>query len=272
MCIRDRMYNPIGGSEYEFIELTNLGDSPLNLNGVSFKEGIQFVFDDTILLSNESVVLVSNLQAFTSRYGTETGLIKEYQGKLNNAGEKLVMQLPDPFPFTILNFNYDDKWYPAADGEGYSIVYNNTSGGNSFYNDESWSLGSYLGSPNGYVIYESYEEWSTNYNLGSPYQDQDEDGVVNGLEYLIGGNPKTIDDIVLPQYDKESNLIFWEVSKRLVANDFAIKFQSSSDLTNWNNLEVLESQVGPLIEEIKVIQSANSKRLFFRLKLEKLLP
>ena len=270
--VTEIMYNPIGGSEYEFIELTNLGDSPLNLNGVSFKEGIQFVFDDTILLSNESVVLVSNLQAFTSRYGTETGLIKEYQGKLNNAGEKLVMQLPDPFPFTILNFNYDDKWYPAADGEGYSIVYNNTSAGNSFYNNESWSLGSYLGSPNGYVIYESYEEWSTNYNLGSPYQDQDEDGVVNGLEYLIGGNPKTIDDIVLPQYDKESNLIYWELSKRLVANDFAIKFQSSSDLTNWNNLEVLESQVGPLIEEIKVIQSSNSKRLFFRLKLEKLLP
>ena len=58
----------------------------------------------------------------------------------------------------------------------------------------------------------------------------------------------------------------------MVANDFAIKFQSSSDLTNWNNLEVLESQVGPLIEEIKVIQSSNSKRLFFRLKLEKLLP
>ncbi|MBT16174.1 MAG: hypothetical protein CMO59_09355, partial [Verrucomicrobiales bacterium] len=67
-------------------------------------------------------------------------------------------------------------------------------------------------------------------------------------------------------------LIYWELSKRLVANDFAINFQSSSDLTNWNNLEVLESQVGPLIEEIKVIQSSDSKRLFFRIELEKLLP
>ena len=85
-------------------------------------------------------------------------------------------------------------------------------------------------------------------------------------------NPKTIDDIVLPLYDKESNLIYWELSKRLVADDFEIKFQSSSDLTNWNNLEVLESQVGPLIEEIKVIQSSDSKRLFFRIELEKLLP
>ena len=67
--ITEIMYNPLGGSDYEYIELKNIGDSDINLNGVQFVNGIEYEFGDVSLMPNETVVLVSNIEAFTSRYG-----------------------------------------------------------------------------------------------------------------------------------------------------------------------------------------------------------
>ena len=95
------MYNPLGGSEFEYIELQNIGDEILNLNGISFVEGIYYTFGEMVLSPKESVVLVSDLNAFVSRYGEVNDLIDEYVGKLNNGGEELILQLPEPYPFNM---------------------------------------------------------------------------------------------------------------------------------------------------------------------------
>jgi len=120
--ITEIMYNPIKGSDYEFVELQNVGAQPLDLTGVRFTRGINFGFPETILDPGEYVVVVKDIDCFRSSYGEEVRIAGEYDGKLDNDGESILLQLPEPLEAAILRFAYDDDWYPATDGRGYSLV------------------------------------------------------------------------------------------------------------------------------------------------------
>ena len=65
---------------------------------------------------------VKNLAAFAWRYGTNGINIAPgvYTGSLSNAGERI--KLEDRTNSTILEFKYDDDWYMATDGEGFSLA------------------------------------------------------------------------------------------------------------------------------------------------------
>ena len=114
--------------EFEFIELTNIGASPLQLGGVRFvrdipggvSEGIDFRFaDDTMLAARQSIVVTANPQAFRARYGDVPIEGLPYEGQLSNGGEMLT--LVDAGGQLIQQFAYDDAWYPETDGVGYSL-------------------------------------------------------------------------------------------------------------------------------------------------------
>jgi len=112
---------------FEFIELKNIGDQPLDLSHVSLKDGVRFDFKDsaiTYLDPGQFVLVVRNQEAFTTRYGSDlTELIAgEYSGKLSNGGEKI--RLEDFWSGLIAEFSYDDgpDWPQAADGAGHSLV------------------------------------------------------------------------------------------------------------------------------------------------------
>jgi hypothetical protein len=107
----------------EFIELKNTGSAQLDLRGVRFAEGVQFNFSDsgvTNLTGGESVVVVKNLAAFIAQHGGGVRVAGEYIGSLENNGERL--QLLDADGEEILDFDYDDDWYPVTDGLGFSLV------------------------------------------------------------------------------------------------------------------------------------------------------
>ncbi|MGB2955070.1 MAG: lamin tail domain-containing protein, partial [Anaerolineales bacterium] len=120
--ITEIMYNPIKGSDYEFIELKNVGTQMLDLTGVRFSRGIRFTFPEIMLNPAEYVVVVSNMSSFRSSYGSEARIAGEYEGKLNNDGESILLQLPELVKAAILRFTYDDSWIPGTDGQGYSLV------------------------------------------------------------------------------------------------------------------------------------------------------
>ena len=129
------MYNPPepvpGGDadndDFEFIELKNVGDETLDLSTVSFADGIVFEFSDaavTTLGPGEFVLVVRNQQAFASRYGSalSSRIAGEYEGRLANGGENLV--LLDRWNGTLAEFEFGDGrgWPVAADGGGHSMV------------------------------------------------------------------------------------------------------------------------------------------------------
>ncbi|MBE0537337.1 MAG: lamin tail domain-containing protein [Phycisphaerae bacterium] len=130
--ITEIMYNPVedaAGGAYEFIELKNIGDEPqpLDLSGVSFTAGVTFDFaagSVRTLGPGEFVLVVENIAAFESRYGTAltARIAGEYSGKLANEGETL--RLEDTWNGVIAEFEYSDGrgWPLTADGAGHSLV------------------------------------------------------------------------------------------------------------------------------------------------------
>ena len=115
--------DPLDQDEFEFVELENTGDQPIDLDGVRFVEGIKFDFTDsavTTLRPGEVAVLVENLPAFASRYDLARILVAgEYTGKLSNRGERI--RLVGPLGETLHDFEFDDAWHPMADGAGPSL-------------------------------------------------------------------------------------------------------------------------------------------------------
>ena len=64
-------------SDFEFIELKNVGDTTLDLKNVRFTKGINYDFVNgsvQSLASGELLVLARNLNAFTIRYGNTNSL------------------------------------------------------------------------------------------------------------------------------------------------------------------------------------------------------
>jgi hypothetical protein len=118
--ISEFLYHPNGDPNEEFVELTNIGPTPLNLDKVSFTNGIKFTFPDTTLQPGQFLLLVQNRDIFENRYGTGLPIAGQFEGALNNAGEKL--QLSDALGNPIQTVDYKDSWYEITDGDGFSLT------------------------------------------------------------------------------------------------------------------------------------------------------
>lgn len=104
----------------EFIEVQNRGAFPINLHLVRFIDGIDFTFGPTDLPPGEALVVVEDVEAFRAHYGVDVHVAGQYEGKLDNGGERI--QLEDAIGRTIADFEYDDDWYKETDGRGHSLV------------------------------------------------------------------------------------------------------------------------------------------------------
>jgi hypothetical protein len=120
--VTELMYHPPGTDDpnTEFIELANLGAQAINLNLVTFTDGIDFAFPNLELSPNERVLLVRDVNAFTARYGSGLPVVGQYEGSLSNAGEWIELQ--DATGQVIQGFRYQDNWYDLTDGAGFSLT------------------------------------------------------------------------------------------------------------------------------------------------------
>ena len=124
--VSEIMYHPADtgsplDSNAEYIELTNIGDQAINLNGVRFTKGIGFLFPDVELGPHDYVLVVKDVDAFASTYDTTVAVVVgSYTGKLSNGGERI--ELKDATGRVIQSIRYDDKWYDLTDGAGFSLT------------------------------------------------------------------------------------------------------------------------------------------------------
>jgi hypothetical protein len=116
--VTELMYHAAEGDRFDYIELQNISDIPISLNGVRLDGGIKFTFPDMQLSSGECVLVVGELSAFN---GTDLYIAGQFDGKLSNKGENIIIRLAWPFEAAVLRFRYSDKWYSATDGDGYSL-------------------------------------------------------------------------------------------------------------------------------------------------------
>jgi hypothetical protein len=156
LAITEIMYHPVASGtndagDFEFIELKNVGAQALNLVGMRFTAGISFTFTVTNAITNlgpgQYLVLVANRAAFLSRYPSVTNIAGQYTGQLDNAGEHLYLE--GALKESILDFSYNNAWYPTTDGQGFSLVIRNEYAAfNTWTNPASWRPSTALnGSP-----------------------------------------------------------------------------------------------------------------------------
>ncbi len=127
--VTEIMYNPSGGDVYEYIEMQNVGGTPLNLGLHSFV-GISFTFPVGYTLApGQRIVLGNNAitNAWKVRY-PGVNVTGWFGGNLSNGGEKL--SVLDPLGNVVLSVSYDDEngWDVVADGNGHSLEIINPNG------------------------------------------------------------------------------------------------------------------------------------------------
>ena len=115
------MYNPIGGILYEFIEIQNVGDTAVDLFGLSFTNGI-FTFPlDTTIPAGDYFVIAADAASFVSRY-PDAPLGAIFDGNLANGGEKIAVTDSEGNEVISMTYDEDGLWPIGADILGYSIV------------------------------------------------------------------------------------------------------------------------------------------------------
>lgn len=120
--ISEIMYNPPGGDAYEFIEVLNIGNTPLDVSRFSF-QGLTYFFPENTLLQPGATLLLSsdaNPTAFQARYPTAT-VFGTYAGSLSNGGERIAVLDQDGRTVTAVHYDDEDGWPVAADGGGASL-------------------------------------------------------------------------------------------------------------------------------------------------------
>ena len=145
--VSELQYNPSGAvadepdvnnDQFEFVELTNVGETAIDLAGVRFVQveqgddvsGITFTFSSQSLEPGGFVIVPRDLDAFQARYGSELPMAlgqgnaenqNQYRGRLDNGGETIT--LLDATGATVQQFTYDDAWYASTDGDGNSLEF-----------------------------------------------------------------------------------------------------------------------------------------------------
>ncbi|MCB1099368.1 MAG: lamin tail domain-containing protein [Verrucomicrobiae bacterium] len=190
---------------FEFVELTNVSDRPVELEGSRFSTGIDFTFPSLILDPDERLVVVSHASAFLTRYGGGARIAGVFTGSLSNGGE--LIRLLDRAHFAIDEVDYDDRlpWPEEADGRGYSLTRIVSSVGE---NEEKWRP-SVLpqGTPGG----------------------SDSEHLANGddlMTYALGDWPWATF-----QPADGSNAVRW--IQRTAADDAKVIIERSTDLLTW---------------------------------------
>jgi hypothetical protein len=179
--------------DFEWIELNNVGAAPLDLTGLQFNEGIDFVFPDgwTIPAGGYALV-VRNRAAFRSRYGTnwESLVAGETADNFRNSGERVTLSYGAATP--LLSFAYGDSapWPAEADGAGRTLTLRAPTTRPDPNLPTSWKASAALGGSPGSGEGTSFYAWKVAYpGVVNPADDADGDGLPNLLEFLLNSHP-----------------------------------------------------------------------------------
>lgn len=208
LVVSEFMYNPPALSTaeisagftdkqlFEYLELLNIGTNTLDLEGLTFTNGINYAFNAGVMLAPaERILIVPSTNAFATRYGIVGCVAGEYSGSLDNGGERLTLT---SFGQTVQSFSYSDgshpvgtdPWPAAPDGNGPSLVLMNPTLAPDHNLAANWRASTGTNASPGHADLITYAEWARRYpGLGSAATDADGDGWSNEAEYIFGSLP-----------------------------------------------------------------------------------
>lgn len=272
-------------SDFEFIELLNLGTEALNLEGVHFSEGISFTFPAGFsLAAGARTVVVRNRRAFEVRYGPGLPVAGEHAPtSLSNSGERLTLR--DATGAVIQSFDYQDRWFPATDGGGYSlVVLAENDGAADLGVPRSWGIGFDLhgtpGRPNGGLFRHEFAGWQAQQfspaeladpAFSGPMADPSGSGLSHLVRYVLGLGSADPANPPLAVTLRPDGSLRMSCRVRRHRLDGVLVLESSPDLRTWTPVTPAPA-VQPLddaLEELSWILPAPSGPQFMRLRVRK---
>jgi len=125
IVINELMYNPISGdSDDEYVEIYNRGAAPVDLTLWSLDDGVSFTFPGgTTINPGAYLVVAKNRTNLLARYPSLAAspalVLGDYDGRLANGGERVVLAMPDINLTTNGNTILTNFFYIAVDEVAY---------------------------------------------------------------------------------------------------------------------------------------------------------
>ncbi|MEM7231714.1 MAG: lamin tail domain-containing protein, partial [Planctomycetota bacterium] len=125
--ITEILYHPPGdGVEaggLEWVEIYNGSATVVDVSEHYFSRGIQFTFPAQTYISGRGYVVVcSNLDAFKERYPEVENVLGDFEGRLDNAGERVEISNASGSVVTGVRYGDGGLWPTQADGTGYTLT------------------------------------------------------------------------------------------------------------------------------------------------------
>lgn len=207
VVISEIMYHP-RGEQPEFVELTNITATPLDIIRWRFTNGVNFDFPDfdaadpqaSFLQAYQRLVIASvDPETFREAYQLPASVrvIGPWDGQLSDSGEQITLKDKNGTVVSQVTYRDRGRWHPGADGTGHTLSLIDPEAGAD--NWRNWQLSSKAsGSPGtpevtrpeepvrnpevnlavGLPVIEFGDEWKfqdRNQNLGTAWQDPDFD-------------------------------------------------------------------------------------------------
>jgi hypothetical protein len=223
-------------SDFEFIELKNITDSPLDLTGLRFTKGVDFDFPTGAILPAHSYgLVVRNTNAFASRYGTNLLVFGSFApDQLANEGEQIKLSYGAGIGIHDFDYGVTSPW--PANLAGRSIMLIDPESKPNHNTAANWRASASVGgNPGaGQTGPQSFAAWKQFYGITSDTDDSDGDGLNAFIEYATGSDPRVASRDRLPShhYNRERQELILSAYLNSFS-DVTLTLESSADLTNW---------------------------------------
>ena len=277
-------------SDFEFIEIQNIGAVEIDLTNVRFTKGVDFDFPaSTTIAPGAYLLVVKNQAAFESRYGAGLPIAGEWQegDRLSNGGENVKLSLGAGT--AIIEFVYDDDspWPTDPDGGGFSLSLHcpDQTLPAAHADPLAWRASRLPGGSPGTDDHIDFDGWASSHGLGpaaDPGADPENDGLNHLLEYALGSDPVNESSADLPGASYQAievegaadTYLTLTFRRQTASKDLVYEVQISLDLAGWQSGEaVLVSSTnhgdGTVTETWRAaVPISGDARQFMRLRVE----
>ena len=276
LALTEVHYHPAEPQQGEFVEILNMAQDTLVLDGVTFGDGLSFVFPPQSLLeSGQRVVVAQDPQSLRAAY---PGILVygpfANHTQLSNGGERL--SLVNASGDLLLGLEYRDEapWPDSADGEGYSLVLRDPAVPGALNDPALWTASHAMGGSPGVM--------DVNETRITVSSDVDADGIPALGEAFHGtsdAEPQKVEEVFVIRSVIQTNpepSISWvmDVLHDPGATEVLMDIEVSVDLKTWQSAGIsLEKTSEVMADEGRVwlrhtlppMQTLPSRQ-FFRLK------
>jgi hypothetical protein len=289
--VTELLYNPLGSGlgDYEFVELKNLSPTlTLDLGGVKFTDGIDFLFPPGTLLAPGAYLVVTRSEpaAFRAHFGLaeSVAVLGPFSGRLRDEGELLTLKTSAAGTI-IANFTYSpaSPWPDRAVAPAHSIVPRSEvvlSATPGYDAGANWRFSAEPNGTPGRGEGVSYAAWAAEQMLtaSDPLLDPEGDGLPHLLEYFLGTHPQQNSSSALPRGELltldlgagPQGYLTLTFSRPLAHDNAAYDVQASESLTEpWQPAVWVRTTVANGRETLLYRHpqpQAGSPRQFLRLK------